>query len=1131
MRAGAEGGGGDSESAVVEDAGDHDAASGQNEGSASACGGGHHDAAKDDTVGDNTSTRSRVDYYLLSRKKELFPGAAATKSSSNLKKSFSSSQDARLKALWEKRDAKFVGMNFCPSPTDQDEAKKILREAGVSLDRLVPQGKGVYETRDGVKWGVMNSRVPRGSEDTWDVVLRCLCCRDESAALPGCSQGDGRHSFATTRRNTAHDCSAFAEICVAKGRTLQSTSWVENAEFDENTLEIRQIRGYMGHSEGCVADKESTRPTNLKLHPELVHVLEHSVQNGCSRLQLNMNIREASNSIREKIPASENGSFRFSLNNRDIRAVQEALLKAKLGVDIGNGKTAEVNLDDFFGPKGEAIIKESTFIYQPETKDQRFMLGIMTPQMADAAREHCHDGVLFVDGTFGLSKQKTLVFILMTTDASGNGVPIGILLFTGKRNALNAAASYDSMTLQKLFEVWAHKAACGANGKNVLGCNKITPLVAMTDADTTEKSAIRTVWPGITTLTCVFHCFQAWRRKIPKHLGTGGNAHQKSARRAVVSALRVMQRKLVEEPMSESDQLATIRQLSESYARKAELTEKGWRKKLYLGAVSYLNVYFIPTCFSFGRVEEWTPTGRDKGAARLSRARPGRDGKGNCVPTTNNIVESLNSWLKIVGLAHFKNRGRLLRLDVLVSALVKVLLPYLEERDDAKSRQNELEKTHYSHWAAANPKEAAKANERHAADLSQQQELEGKFSFCGKDKERDKKSKAIVKKKLISQTSLPGDLLHILTVSSEDISGSTYKVTIHLNRVCDSTCDCLDFKSVARRRSFCKHIRAGLLYLDVPMSSIPRTTGQARAQSLRLGSAGSADGTSVEQQANATSQTDDVLLAEFLQTDVEEQAEGTRYGTEDAAAAGALQLLDAERVFGDENCLDHQDEDDLLEFENSQPFAIPPPSDDSDSSSADDANDEQLHEASFATLSESQRGSSSTQDAYAAIFQKQQQLCDARHTQRGSRSLLQQDFQQFQSALHTASHMADSMDQHLKNLRDRQKQVEELQIALQKLRAGHNLPQDKKDAQLVKEDDIEALIRQSSHAISSLMIGGEGSIGLKATGDITGSVLARVDALASPSRRNENEGKPIASSDLTRLEVQNHAKRKRGAGD
>lgn len=103
------------------------------------------------------------------------------------------------------------------------------------------------------------------------------------------------------------------------------------------------------------------------------------------------------------------------------------------------------------------LLRTRAFLYQVNTENKRFMLGPMTPQLRRDARMLCDAGVLQMDGTFGLTREKVNVLFLVTIDDNGKGIILRVLLFALNPIALSASASYDSELLKELLDRWARQ--------------------------------------------------------------------------------------------------------------------------------------------------------------------------------------------------------------------------------------------------------------------------------------------------------------------------------------------------------------------------------------------------------------------------------------------------------------------------------------------------------------------------------------------------------------------------------------------------------------------------------------------------------------------------------------------------
>jgi len=123
--------------------------------------------------------------------------------------------------------------------------------------------------------------------------------------------------------------------------------------------------------------------------------------------------------------------------------------------------------------------------------------------MRSAAIQLVHQQQLILDGTFGLSASRLLVWIAMGVNEQNHGVPVALFLFSAPSGAKATHAGYDTSILTKLLSKWANSFPPG----------ELEPAVAITDTDTKERGALINVWPKITLLLCRFHLRQCWTNK------------------------------------------------------------------------------------------------------------------------------------------------------------------------------------------------------------------------------------------------------------------------------------------------------------------------------------------------------------------------------------------------------------------------------------------------------------------------------------------------------------------------------------------------------------------------------------------------------------------------------------------
>ena len=91
------------------------------------------------------------------------------------------------------------------------------------------------------------------------------------------------------------------------------------------------------------------------------------------------------------------------------------------------------------------MLREAIFHYSPrKAQDERFELCISTPEMKSAAIQLIHRKQLILDGTFGLSSARLLVWIAMGIDDDNCGLPVAFFLFSAPSGAKVTHAGYNT---------------------------------------------------------------------------------------------------------------------------------------------------------------------------------------------------------------------------------------------------------------------------------------------------------------------------------------------------------------------------------------------------------------------------------------------------------------------------------------------------------------------------------------------------------------------------------------------------------------------------------------------------------------------------------------------------------------
>lgn len=209
------------------------------------------------------------------------------------------------------------------------------------------------------------------------------------------------------------------------------------------------------------------------------------------------------------------------------------------GVDLS--QPAEQNINEWLDPKSphyKAELAAAIFYYKARrTSSERFRICIHTDEMKSAAWKYAHDGQLILDGTFGLCDRRLLLFIGLTIDEAGKGVPIVFFLFSALTGTQATHAGYDTDILTELLGEWVRTMGKDKQGK--LFC----PKVAITDTDVKERGALLKIWSSIFLLLCKFHVRNAWsnRRKTLIKMGTNIDF----SKQLVVSRLRSLDQRYI----------------------------------------------------------------------------------------------------------------------------------------------------------------------------------------------------------------------------------------------------------------------------------------------------------------------------------------------------------------------------------------------------------------------------------------------------------------------------------------------------------------------------------------------------------------------------------------------------------
>lgn len=318
-------------------------------------------------------------------------------------------------------------------------------------------------------------------------------------------------------------------------------------------------------------------------------------------------------------------------------------------------------------------LHDAIFHYTPRTeKSERLCVCIQTDEMKKATWQYAHNGQLILDGTFGISDARLLLFIALGIDNAGRGVPLAFFLFSAPTGNQATHAGYDSAILTELLKAWVNSLG-DVDGK------KLCPTLVITDTDMKERAALHIVWPSTLLLLCQFHVRHCWANKRKSLIKMGQekfNFHKEQ----VKNRLRTLEQRysiiilnfhkyiyFMPSLITTSD-YETARNLITS---ETTILQKLSLDSAALGAaraglahLTYLTTHWMPEPLWQG----WSLAGRKIAGIRLNIPI-------EKVVTTTNHLEAFNGVLKNKFIHNLQKGGRRLRFDLLIFMMIKHILP------------------------------------------------------------------------------------------------------------------------------------------------------------------------------------------------------------------------------------------------------------------------------------------------------------------------------------------------------------------------------------------------------------------------------------------------------------------------
>ncbi|CAG8776733.1 26810_t:CDS:2 [Gigaspora margarita] len=189
------------------------------------------------------------------------------------------------------------------------------------------------------------------------------------------------------------------------------------------------------------------------------------------------------------------GNSRTLLTAMDITNIKGQLLQKNWGINIKNDSAKY--LEQFLGPDAnQSELKKACLHYQPHIKETDHLeIIISTHEQQECAWKYRHQNLILIDGIFGVSKNKLLLFIIMVIDKNNKGIPILFIIFIPPSQNRLTLSGYNSNILEQLFIIFRNRISAIYN-QNYFSKNQnattitFSPLVTITDTDVKEQKSL-----------------------------------------------------------------------------------------------------------------------------------------------------------------------------------------------------------------------------------------------------------------------------------------------------------------------------------------------------------------------------------------------------------------------------------------------------------------------------------------------------------------------------------------------------------------------------------------------------------------------------------------------------------------
>ncbi|KAJ7838337.1 hypothetical protein B0H13DRAFT_1650852, partial [Mycena leptocephala] len=520
---------------------------------------------------------------------------------------------------------------------------------------------------------VVKSKDKSTSFIRYRAIYQCMC---------GSDNAEGRHASKKRQIGWENvDC----------GCCLLSTSMSELTicSIDHVLLTIDELIGDFSHSAPCQDTEKMIHNPRIPLHPLLREYALSLLRKNIPLPQLRQHCRDWAH---ERWGTSVgDSSHRYVLADHESTSLYRTIAQES---GISQGSAAQDNIHLWFNSEKpqppDPCLSAARIAYSPYIpgKTERFSIILMTPEQKLLAWKFGHRKQMLMDLTFGFCSGRALLAIMMVLDDQNKGLLVAFLMFTAKKQTKAVHADYDKVLLTEQLELWKE-----GMGRNEAG-EEFDPYVGGTDYDPRERHGLRTNWPLIILLLCLFHVWQAWRNGLNKYLRIIPKGPDRQLTRQHLAKFLMRLLKVItdyDEAISEYNaQVTHFKNIAK--ARNSGSLAKN-QSKGALGFLAYLQGYLKARELW----ESWSLAGAEAAARRMNVPL-------SHVARTTNPLESFNGRIKGVYFAPYMHSGRLPRIDNWILIMITRVLPEFFERWAERREQ----KLYYTDMRTVAPKPDSK---------------------------------------------------------------------------------------------------------------------------------------------------------------------------------------------------------------------------------------------------------------------------------------------------------------------------------------------------------------------------------------------------------------------------------------